>query len=161
MSRPIKSIPGQERSITVTLKSLRNPPLDIKLSSQPLGTSILDLKNSVSSQTRIPVDKMKLLYNKKPVPDSKILKDLLAENELRVEFSVMVIGGAAAIPPEATADVVAETLASESTGAAALETDQFWSDLKGFLMQRLKDESQAESLSTLFRSSWQSSQSKP
>jgi hypothetical protein len=151
------SLPGQERSITLHLKSLRNPPLDLKLTSQPLATSILDIKSEVQRQTRIPVEKMKLLHNKRPVTDSKILKDLIGDDtsSKSLEFSVMVMGGAAAIPPadEEKADAVQET--------SPLNTEIFWSDLKGFLMQRLKDEKQAEDLSKLFKSSYQSNMAKP
>ncbi|KAH7154995.1 cell-cycle control medial ring component-domain-containing protein [Dactylonectria estremocensis] len=157
MSKPLNLAPGQERSIKVTLKSLRNPPLDIKFTSQPLDTSVLDIKSKVLAQTRIPVAKIKLLHNKKPVPDSKVLKDLLGDTETAIEFSVMVIGGAAAIPPEKPEAAPK----AAPTGQAALETEEFWDDLKGFLMQRLKDQAQAEELSTLFKSSWQSSQASP
>lgn len=152
--------PGQERSLSITLKSLRNPPLDIKLTSQALSTSILDVKTQVQQQTRIPVDKMKLLHNKRPVSDSKVLKDLVGDdNATALEFSVMVIGGAAAIPPES--DEKTSAAAQETTGAALLETAEFWNDLQGFLMQRLKDEKEADNLSKLFRSSFESSRSKP
>jgi ubiquitin-like protein 4 len=157
MSKPNNLAPGSERSITVSLKSLRNPPLSIKLTSQPLDTSILDIKTNIEKQTRIPATKTKLLHNKKPIPDSKILKDLLGETDMSIEFTVMVIGGAAAIPseePEATPE-------AQPTGAQALQTEAFWSDLKGFLMQRLKDETEAERLSGLFKSSWESSQANP
>ncbi|OLN91963.1 hypothetical protein CCHL11_01488 [Colletotrichum chlorophyti] len=157
MSKPSTLAPGQERSITVTLKSLRNPPLDIKLSSQSLNTSILDLKTAVETQSRIPVDKIKLLHNKKPVPDSKVLKDLLTEEQSSLEFSIMVIGGAAAVKQE-PAGVAAPT-AQGDIGEAALETSEFWSDLQGFLMQRLKDEKKAEELSALWRSAWQTGKS--
>lgn len=157
MSKPINLAPGQERSVTVVLKSLRNPPLDIKLTSQPLNTSLLDIKSSVTSQTRIPTAKIKILHNKKPLPDSKVLKDLVGDTDRAIEFSVMVLGGAAAIPPEEPA----QAAPVEPTAAEMLETDEFWSDLNGFLMQRLKDEAQAEQLSALFKSSWQSNQSRP
>ncbi|KAF5017379.1 hypothetical protein F66182_10694 [Fusarium sp. NRRL 66182] len=157
MSKPQDLAPGSERSVTVSLKSLRNPPLSIKLTSQPLDTSILDIKTNIEKQTRIPVAKTKLLHNKKPIPDSKILKDLLGETDLAIEFTVMVIGGAAAIPPEEP-EAAPE---AQPTGAHALQTDEFWNDLKGFLMQRLKDEAEAEQLSGLFKSSWQSSQANP
>ncbi|PHH89707.1 hypothetical protein CDD83_5458 [Cordyceps sp. RAO-2017] len=156
MSKPSKLAPGQERSVTVVLKSLRNPPLDIKLTSQPLSTSLLDIKTQVSGQTRIPVDKMKILHNKRPLTDSKVLKEVLGESDASVEFSVMVIGGAAAIPPE---DSPAAT--AKPTGAAAVETDAFWADLQGFLMQRLNDQAVAEELSRLFRAGWESHKSKP
>lgn len=157
MSKPTRLAPGQERSIKVTLRSLRNPPLDIKLASLPPSTSLLDIKGQVTAQTRIPTDKLKILHNKKPVPDSKVLKDILGESDTAVEFSVMVLGGAAAIPPEEEA----APAAARSSGSSELETDAFWADLKGFLSQRLKDDGEAEQLSSLFRSSWQSSKSKP
>lgn len=157
MSKPKNVLPGQERSITVTLKSLRNPPLDVKFTSQPLATSILEIKNAVTTKTRIPVDKIKVLHNKRPIQDSKILKEVIAETDAAVEFTIMVIGGAAAIPPEQAP----APPAAEPTGEAAVDTDAFWQDLNGFLMQRLKDEAEAKELSGLFRSSWEASRSKP
>ncbi|KAM4059902.1 get5 carboxyl domain-containing protein [Hirsutella rhossiliensis] len=157
MSKPKTLAPGQERSVTVVLKSLRNPPLDIKLTSQPLNTSLLDIKTKISSQTRIPVDKMKILHNKRPLTDSKILKEVLGETDMSVEFSVMVIGGAAAIPPEETASPASR----QPTGTVAVDSDAFWVDLKGFLMQRLNDQATAEELSRLFRASWESNKSGP
>jgi hypothetical protein len=152
MSKPINLAPGQERSVTVTLKSLRNPPINVKLTSQPLSTSVLDIKGSVSAQTRIPVDKMRILHSKRPLQDSKILKDILGDADTSVEFSVMVIGGAAAVPAEAADGTAAS---SESTAEATLGTKEFWDDLRGFLMQRLKDQEKAEELSKLFKSTWE------
>ncbi|KAL6698937.1 cell-cycle control medial ring component domain-containing protein [Trichoderma pleuroticola] len=170
MSKPSSRLPpGSERSIAITLKSLRNPPLDIALPATPLSTSVLDLKAAVSQQTRIPVDKMKLLLNKRPVADSKVLKELLANDADRsIDFSVMVIGGAAAIPPEdnskkpateamETDEPVATAQADAAAVEAELESDAFWADLSGFLQQRLKAQDKAEELSSLFRSSWQAS----
>jgi hypothetical protein len=159
MSKPTKLAPGQEKSITVTLKSLRNPPLDIKLTSQPLSTSILDVKGSVSKQARIPLDKLKILLNKRPVQDSKILRDLIGEADTSIEFSVMVMGGAASVLAEEP--VEESTPAQPPTGSAALETPEFWADLHGYLMQRLKDQEKAGELSKLFKSSWEASQARP
>ncbi|GAB0135010.1 hypothetical protein EsDP_00003362 [Epichloe bromicola] len=150
-------LPGQERSVTVVLKSLRNPPLDVKLGSQPLSTSVLDIRARVSELSRIPLDKLKVLHNKRPLADSKILKDIVGETaENKVEFSVMVIGGAAAITPEQPASTPAV-----ASGRDALTTDVFWDDLNGFLLQRLKDEETARQLGTLFKSSWESSRAAP
>lgn len=165
MSKAVSLAPGQERSITVRIKSLRNPPLDIRLSSQPLNTSILDVKTSVSSETTIPVDKIKVLHKKKPVADSKVLKDLLGEDETSVEFSVMVLGGAAAAvspapkhedDPAATATTDAASTAQGTSGEAVLQTDAFWTDLRGFLSQRIRDEKITEELFGKFLSSWES-----
>ncbi|KAL6809030.1 cell-cycle control medial ring component domain-containing protein [Trichoderma sp. SZMC 28013] len=170
MTKPSSRLPpGSERSIDITLKSLRNPPLDITLPATPLSTSVLDVKAAVSAQTRIPVDKLKLLLNKRPVADTKVLKELLAkEADRTIDFSVMVIGGAAAIPPEdkkpageamETDEPVATAQADAAAVEAELESDAFWADLGGFLQQRLKAQDKAEELSSLFRSSWQASKS--
>ncbi|KAI1800179.1 cell-cycle control medial ring component-domain-containing protein [Daldinia bambusicola] len=142
--------PGQERSLTVLVKSLRNPPLDIKLSSQTPNTSVLDIKTTVSQDTGIPVGKMKLLHKKKPIADSKVLKDLAGEGETSVEFSVMVMGGAAAIK---TTPAQAEVAQGQS-GSEVLDTKEFWDDLKGFLLQRIRDEKTAEELINTFQSAW-------
>ncbi|KAI6085586.1 cell-cycle control medial ring component-domain-containing protein [Hypoxylon rubiginosum] len=150
--RKATSIPGQERSLTVIVKSLRNPPLDIKLLSQTPNTSVLDIKTAVSKETGIPVDKMKLLHKKKPTSDSKVLKDLSSEADTSVEFSVMVMGGAAAIKltPAHTQGEVAQG----QSGDEVLETKEFWDDLRGFLLQRIRDEKTAGDLIDTFQAAW-------
>ncbi|KAI0884769.1 cell-cycle control medial ring component-domain-containing protein [Annulohypoxylon maeteangense] len=142
--------PGQERSLTVLVKSLRNPPLDIKLTSQTPNTSILDIKTSVSNDSGIPVDKMKILHKKKPIPDSKVLKDLAGEDDTSIEFSVMVMGGAAAIKNTPAHTEVAQG----PSGGEVLETKEFWDDLKGFLLQRIRDEKTAGELADTFQAAW-------
>lgn len=149
LAKKTKLAPGAEASITVSLKSLRNPPLNVTLSSQPLSTSIFSLKEQLSSQTSIPVSALRILYSKKPVGDSKVLKDVVEEGHGKVEFSVMVIGGAAAIKKD-----VEETEPMEGVmgnGDEVLKTDAFWSDLKGFLVQRLKDEKEGERVWGVFK----------
>ncbi|KAJ2996288.1 hypothetical protein NUW58_g1018 [Xylaria curta] len=143
--------PGQERSLVITVKSLRNPPLDLRLSSQPLNTSIHDIKASVAKETGIPENKIKILHKKKPIPDSKVLKDLVGDDEMTVEFSVMVMGGAAAAA--AKPDVQNE-VAQGLSGADVLQTQEFWGDLNGFLLQRIRDEQLAEELTNTFQQAW-------
>lgn len=165
MSKKVALAPGQERSVTVHIKSLRNPPLDIKLTSQPLNTSILDIKTAVAEQASLLVDKIKVLHKKKPVADSKVLKEVLGEDETSVEFSVMVMGGAAAAAatpspaasPAAKAEEPAEGTnpAQGVSGEAVLATDEFWTDLRGFLLQRIRDEKITEDLFAKFLSSWE------
>ncbi|KAI1095099.1 cell-cycle control medial ring component-domain-containing protein [Rostrohypoxylon terebratum] len=148
--KPHALAPGQERSFTVLVKSLRNPPLDVKLTSQMPNTSILDVKIAVATESGIPVDKMKLLHKKKPIPDSKVLKDLAGEDETSIEFSVMVMGGAAAVKsPPAQVEV-----AQGPSGGEVLQTKEFWDDLKGFLLQRIRDEKTAGELSDTFQAAW-------
>ena len=173
MSKPVVVAPGQEPSITVTLRSVRNPPLDIKLTSQLPMTSVHQIKSVVAEKTGIASAKIKLLHKKKPVADSKALKDLVEESgPPQVEFSVMVIGvgavagagagaGVAGQEPAATsaeAGPGSETAAKEDEptviGAAALDTAEFWTDLKSFLMLRLKDEATAERATALFQEAW-------
>lgn len=164
MSKRLSLAPGQERSVTVLIKSLRNPPLDIKLISQPLNTSILDIKTAVAEQASLQSNKIKLLHKKKPVADSKVLKELLGEGESNVEFSVMVMSGAAAaavvpaVPsPASKAEQPVEggNPAQGTSGEAVLATDEFWTDLRGFLLQRIRDEKITEELFAKFLSSWE------
>src|SRR5271168_2020596 len=100
MAKRQKLAPGQERSLTITLKSLRNPPLDIVLKSQSPLTSMLDLKTEVSNQASIPIEKIRILHKKKPVGDAKVLKNLVGDEDTSVEFSVMIMGGAASVRKE-------------------------------------------------------------
>ncbi|KAK8094367.1 hypothetical protein PG997_001052 [Apiospora hydei] len=112
--------PGSERSFAVVIKSLRNPPLDLKLTSQTPNTSVLDLKAAVAAELAgsVPLEKIKMLYKKKPVVDSKVLKELAEEGgPTTLEFSVM-----------------------GTSGSDTLESPEFWDDLKGFLLQRIRDE---------------------
>ncbi|KAJ6783725.1 hypothetical protein PWT90_05475 [Aphanocladium album] len=173
MSRPKRegggasAIPGQERSVTITLRSLRNPPLDVKLAAQPLSTSLLDVKQAVAERARVPADKLRILHNKRPLQDSKILSEVLGDDApTAVEFSVMVIGGAAAVLPPAPMDVdsdptVPKAAPKAKKGVEAVETPEFWTDLNGFLMQRVKDEETAAELTTVFRNAWESHKAKP
>jgi hypothetical protein len=96
------------------------------------------------------------------VADSKVLKDLLPDGGgEKVEFSVMVIGGAAAIVKDKGApsteeieiDIEPTLPATGISGREMLATEEFWGDLKGFLLQRLKDEKEAERVWGLFRGS--------
>jgi hypothetical protein len=101
------------------------------------------------------VDKLRVLHKKKPVPDSRVLKEVAGGDgeadikQQKLEFGVMVIGGAAAvrggdeevIPPVAGAD--------EGMG------EEFWKDLKGFLVQRLKSEEVGEKAAGIFKKAWE------
>ncbi|KAL2017809.1 hypothetical protein VTK56DRAFT_1672 [Thermocarpiscus australiensis] len=107
-----KQNPGAELAVTVTLRSARNPPLEIVLPARGVhSTSAADLKQAVASQTGLALDKIKLLYGKKPVADVKVLKEIMGEEALKsgnataaVEFGVMVLGGTAALPPKQDKD---------------------------------------------------------
>lgn len=111
------------------------------------------------------MDKTRLLYNKKPIPDSKTLKDVIGSStDKEIAFTVMVMGGAAAAPPVTAAKSgTTDTEMSEASvsepleGAVALNSQEFWTDLKGFLLQRIRDEGEAEKVTAVFKKAWQSS----
>ncbi|KAK3493206.1 cell-cycle control medial ring component [Neurospora crassa] len=95
---------GDAAAVVVHIRSARNPTLSLSLPTpQPLATtSILDIKTYVSQETGMPVDKLKVLFNKKPVGDVKSLKEVLAstgsvvpEGGGELELSLMVMGGQA------------------------------------------------------------------
>lgn len=150
IAKKVKLTPGAERSLAVTLKSLRNPPLDVTLAAQSLGTSILSVKEALSHQTSIPVEKIRLLFNKKPVQDSKVLKDVVGEEDVKVEFGVMVIGGTATLKRGGSEEVEPK-VQQMGHGEEVVKTEDFWQDLRAFLVQRLKDEAEGERLWGVFR----------
>jgi hypothetical protein len=157
MKKRKRPAPGQEPSIDVTMKSLRNPPLDITCSGQPVSTSILSLKSAVSEKFGIPTDKIRLLLKKKPCPDSKTIRDLVPEGEGEVEFTIMIIGGqAAATLGQESGSVSRLPKATDARGAngETLLDSEFWRDLKAFLSQRLKDEKGAEIVYGAFKNAW-------
>jgi hypothetical protein len=67
----------------------------ITLSSiNPSQISIYDLKQQYSTQAAIPAARIKILYKKKPVTDSKTLSEVIGSDATGdVEFGVMVMGG--------------------------------------------------------------------
>lgn len=148
----MKLAPGAEHSLTVTLKSLRNPPLEITLPSVPLSTSILSLKEAIGEQSGIAVTKLRLLWEKKPVGDSKTLKDVVgSEFEGRkIEMGVMVIGGAGAMGGKRKGEEEKEPVVV-GHGRETLRSEEFWTDLRGFLVGRLKDEVEGERVWGVFR----------
>lgn len=164
-------VPGQAHSVTVSVKSLhRSPPLDVKLASPnytfTLGTtSLLDVRMALAETTHVPLEKLRLLYNKKPVVDSKLLKDLVAaslgETEpTEIELGVMVTGGAATVAAaaaEAAAAEAAAPSAAETTepDTVAAESEAFWTDLRGYLVKRTGSVKQADELFSLFLRSWE------
>jgi len=89
------------------------------------------------------------------VPDSKILKDIIGDGEVggKVEFSIMVIGGAAALKKENNNEEVEPKVspAMGTSGKEVLKTEEFWADLRGFLVQRLKDEGEGERVWSVFK----------
>jgi hypothetical protein len=66
-------------------------------------TSIYDLKSQYATQSSLPAAKIKILYKKKPVTDSKTVAEVIGQDVTGdVEFGVMIMGGATASPAVGT-----------------------------------------------------------
>ena len=151
--------------LNVTLKSSRNPVLSISLPKTDLDTTVLDFKQKVASDLKLEgTEKIRVLYNKKPAGDVKTLKELIGDEPLQagqeIELGVMVMGykGVDVAKTEDTTmrDAGGETsVAQGPSGEEVLGAEEFWADLKGFLVQRIRDEAKAGEVFDKFRGSWE------
>jgi hypothetical protein len=120
----------------------------------PRDTSVFALKEKYARKWKVNTDKVKLLYAKKPVSDSKTMADIVGDGELDgevVEFNVMLMGGVTPGGEKKVEKVTKPSVAVGLSGKDMLGTDEFWDDLKGFLVQRLKDEDEGERLAKVFK----------
>ena len=130
----------------------------------------------MAAETGVAVDKIKLLHGKRPVADSKALKEFVGGGSNEVEFTVMILGGAATVAAAAAAKAKAKeqeqeqgqqgqgqgqgqgqeggSVAQGLSGRGVLETEEFWGDLRGFLQQRVRDEAVAGEACEVFREAW-------
>ncbi|KAF2238474.1 hypothetical protein EV356DRAFT_528937 [Viridothelium virens] len=173
--------------LTANLRTLR-PASTLTLPSLDPSTSIHALKTSFAAQsgTGASVDKIKILFRKKPVADSKTLAECAEPGSADVDFSVMVVGGTPgaggaggggggattpgagrgasagaaekadpmeSVPAPASAPEVVMGEGGEGAGAstAVLRSEEFWTDLRGWLGMRLKDAEEGERLVGIFR----------
>lgn len=74
----------------------------------------------------------------------------------------MIMGGGAAASGPKTPDVKTPEPSSEGgpaaqgpSGKEVVAQDKFWDDLKGFVVQRIRDESEGERLVGLFKGAWE------
>ena len=170
--------PGSSKSITVRVKSARNPALEFTISNAPLSTTtVQDLRDAIrervtdAQENPVALDKIKILYRRKPVTGTgKSIAEILADEPdllaggKEVEFGVMIIGGAKTVEAVETQaepepqEVSPPKPAVGPSGAEVLRTEAFWDDLQGFMEQRLKDYEEAQRLRTLFNKAWSSGQ---
>ncbi|KAK7184264.1 hypothetical protein PSPO01_09641 [Paraphaeosphaeria sporulosa] len=175
-----KTHPPQDASsstLTVPLKPMKPPhPTVTKDAVAPAATSIYDLKSAYAAQTSIPPAKIKILYKKKPVTDSKTVAEVVGVDAgTEVEFGVMVLGGAVAggtpvqSPPavapgeeeKGLAGAVdqgtskTETPGAQGPSGQAVVNAEFWDDLKGFVVQRIRDEKEGDRMVGVFKSAWE------
>ncbi|PYH65035.1 uncharacterized protein BO88DRAFT_349798 [Aspergillus vadensis CBS 113365] len=169
--------PGSSKSITVHVKSARNPAFEFTLPNAPITTtSVQDLKDAVQERVvdaqdgKVSLEKIKILYKRKPVTGKTIAELLADEPEMlaggkEVEFGVMIMGGAKVVEggegdgnaaaAAAGAAGGAPKAAVGPSGEEVLRTEAFWDDLQGFLEQRLKDSEEARRLRGVFKGAWE------
>lgn len=143
----------------VTIKSLRGAAISHSIPGTPLASTILTLKHSLSTATKIPIDKIKLLLKGKVLTDLKTLQELGIEDGADVSVSVMVMGGAVPISPTMPEEKVGLNVAPEKdvnmeegdllgeevvTKKSVLKDQNFWKELQLFLEERLGSESVEE-----------------
>lgn len=174
---------GPSTTLTVTLKPMKPSIPTISLNSvEPSKVSIFDLKQQYATQSSIPASKIKILYKKKPVTDSKTIVEVVDTGAgSGIEFGVMIMGGGvvspaaggtpvqsppAVAPSEADKGLAGTATGTSSTGPAAVgpsgkeivATEDFWSDLNNFMLQRIKDVPESGRLLDLFRQAWEQNQ---
>ena len=167
---PSTNNPGDEPGVAETVRSLRGaPPLDVlRLAPQPRAASLRDVKALVAAESGLPADRLKLLHRRRPVADAKLIADLLPPPDsssdadaATLELSVMVMGGAGSETAVAETSKEKEKEKEETKGdgegdtpAADLDAPAFWDDLRGFLLQRVRDERLAGELAETFQAAW-------
>lgn len=148
-------------TVNVTLKSSRNPVMSLSLPGTDLGTSVLQLKGKVAKELKVEgTEKIRVLYKKKPAGDIKTIKELVGEEDIagELELSVMVMGYKEESIQKGAEDTemkdVEAPVAQGPSGGEVLGSDEFWGDLKGWLLQRLRDEGKAGEVFEKFKGSW-------
>ena len=153
---------GQKTSsVNVTLKSSKNPILSLSLPGTDPGTSVLQLKEKVARETKMDgTEKIRVLFKRKPAGDIKTIKELMGDEDVggEMELSVMIMGYKEDPASKSTGDTEmkdADTpVAQGPSGDEVLGSEEFWSDLKGWLLQRIRDEAKAHEAFEKFRGSW-------
>ena len=146
---------------TVTLKSSKNPVMSLSLPGTDLGTTILQLKERVAKELKMEgTEKIRVLYKKKPAGDIKTVKELIGEEDVggEVELSIMIMGYKEESVVKGAEDTETKDLeapvAQGPSGNEVLGGEEFWSDLKGWLLQRIRDEEKAGEVFEKFKESW-------
>ena len=150
-------------TLNITLKSSKNPVMSLSLPDTDLGTSVLGLKEMVAKELKMEgTDKIRLLYKRKPAGDVKTIKEVVGKEDVgqEVEFGIMIMGYKedSTRKDEDTPMKDAEIpVAQGLSGEEVLRGEEFWTDLRGFLVQRLRDEGEAGKLFDKFREAWEKS----
>ncbi len=153
----------KQSTLNITLKSSKNPVMSLSLPSTDVGTSVLALKEKVAKELRIEgTDRIRVLYKRKPAGDVKTVKEVIGEEDVgqEVDFGVMVMGykeDATKKDEDMPMKDAEEPVAQGPSEEEVLIGEEFWNDLRGFLVQRLRDEGKAGEVFDNFRASWERS----
>lgn len=117
------------------------------------------------------MEKLKILYEKRPVIDSKTLAELDVSGGA-VRLQVMYMGAPSSVPKGDVVttekekleegfenggekmDVDETPIAQGKSGEDVLRTSGFWSELKGFVLQRVRDEEVSGRAVDLWSRAW-------
>ncbi|EGD88186.1 uncharacterized protein TERG_04436 [Trichophyton rubrum CBS 118892] len=138
------SPPGSSKGITVHLKSARNPVLDIKLPNVALATAtVQELKDAVHQKIRpsnatdpdqrVPLDKIKLLWKRKPVQgtsEDTEMKDL---------------------DPKEVGELPQGDQSLRSEFANLYDADNFWEDMTNFIQDKIPNPDHAPAMISIFK----------
>lgn len=167
-------------TLTITLKPLRasaTGPNAVVVKDQTPDSSIYDVKAACAAQAGYTTEKVKILWERKPVSDSKTVKEVVGEAAApgaEVEMGVMFMGQPTQAPARGSGESSPVPVAEEQGtdrresvyedassaqaghGEAALESKEFWDELQGFVSQKLHNESLTTKVMQGFRQSYQS-----
>jgi len=168
-------------TLTITLKPLRasaTGPNAVVVKDQTPDSSIYDVKAACAAQSGYTTEKVKILWERKPVSDSKTVKEVIGEAAApgaEVEMGVMFMGQPTQAPTGGSAESSAVPVSEEPErresvyedassaqaghGEAVLESKEFWDELQGFVSQKLHNESLTTNVMQGFRQSWHPSRS--
>ena len=153
----------RQSTLNLTLKSSKNPVMSLSLPCIDVGTSVLAIKEKVAKELRIEgTDRIRVLYRRKPAGDVKTVKEVIGEEDVgkEVDFGVMVMGykeDATKQDEDTPMKDVEEPVAQRPSMEEVLTGQEFWNDLRGFLVQKLRDEVKAGEVFDKFKESWERS----
>jgi len=147
----------------------------VTITNQTPSSSIYDVKAACAARAGYLPEKVKVLWERKPVSESKTVREVVGEaakEGAEVEMGVMFVGQPTemagsgvekqkeveSVPAKEEDDVwhEAPVAPGQEHGKAILETDSFWDDLHGFVLQRIKDEDTTKEVVAGFKKSWRS-----
>lgn len=146
--------------MNVVLKPTRSTLPSLKLQVDTETNTVYTLKQQylahVSTVLKTDVSKVKILFRKKPVGDLKTVGEVLAQNgrdateKEEVEFGVMILGGGVESPvvkqeeKDGGESMDVDTEKDLDGVKGIMKTEEFWMDLRQFLIKRLNDEKEGE-----------------